>query len=60
MKKEIIEQLIKYNEAWIAEIKKSMQNPIQKVFGTDHLILQIIELETELKKLKDELINIKK
>ena len=53
--KKVIETLIQFNEDWIRDLKKSLNDPLQKAVGVDHIKLKIIELETELKQLKDEL-----
>ena len=51
--KKTLETLIGFNKEWILDLKKSLDNPIQKLFGTTHIQLKIIELETELEKLKN-------
>jgi len=53
-----IKALIQFNEDWIKDLKKSLNNPMQKAVGVDHIKLKIIELETELKKLKDNMSDI--
>ncbi len=55
IKPETIKELIQFNEDWISDLKKSLNNPLQKAVGTDHLKIKIIELETELKKLREQL-----
>ena len=53
--KKAIKTLIQFNEDWIKDLKKSLNNPLQKAIGTNHIELKLIELKTELKQLKDKL-----
>lgn len=55
MNEKVINELIKFNEDWIKDLKKSLNDPIQQIVGTNSIIVKIIELETELKILKDKL-----
>lgn len=52
MNKKNINELIKFNEDWLIELRKSLDDPIQQLVGTDSINIKILELELELKSLK--------
>ena len=55
MPRKVVEQLIKINEENISRLEKSLQNPVQRLVGTSHILVEIMECKTDLKRLKEEL-----
>lgn len=45
-------ELIEFNEGWINDLKKSLDNPVQKLIGVEDIHLKILELKTEIEILK--------
>ena len=55
MNEKTINELIKFNEEWLVDLRKSLNNPIQQLVGTNSIKIKILEIELELKSLKKEL-----
>ena len=54
--KKAIETLIEFYEESINNSKRSLNNDLQQAIGVDHIKVEILKSETELSKLKKELI----
>ena len=50
--KKVIDELIEFYESQLIRLKKDLLNPLQLILGTSNIEIKIIEIETELKKLR--------